>query len=190
MRRFSASPIENEFDLEFWNVKIEISKKSIFVFDFALNNSFRFHSFFFVQYNTVLLFHFFKKQKRMADWLGSVNDIVSLVADSKAILGFGAGGLALFSVAGVTPRVGLMRSLSLGFKSYFKTTYPLSVRKSEIKQLRDSILCMGKGDYIIVTGGKGIGKTCLIDTTLIHHFGVVKISVSCLSYYIVMYVAI
>ena len=124
----------------------------------------------------------------MADWSESVKDIVSLVADSKAILG--AGGLALVSgsIAGVIPRVGLVRALSLGFKSYFKTTYPLSVRASEIKQLNDSILRMKKGSYITVTGGKGNGKTCLIDTTLNRHFGVVKISVSCLSYSIVDYV--
>eukprot|EP01036_Dinobryon_divergens_P036237 gene36237-47134_t len=114
----------------------------------------------------------------MADWLESVKDIVSLVADSKAILGVGAGGLALVSgsIAGVIPRVGLVRALSLGFKSYFKTTYPLSVRASEIKQLNDSILRMKKGSYITVTGGKGNGKTCLIDTTLNRHLGVVKIS--------------
>ena len=120
----------------------------------------------------------------MTDWFGNVKDIVSLVADSKAILGVGAGGLALVSgsVAGVLPRVGLVRALSLGFKSYFETTYPLSVRKSEIKQLNDLILRMKKGSYITVTGGKGNGKTCLIDTTLNHHLGVVKISVSCLSY--------
>ncbi len=123
----------------------------------------------------------------MTDWLGSLNDIVSLVADSKAIIG-GAGGLALISGSGVIPRVGLVRALSLGFKSYFKTTYPLSVRKSEIKQLSDSILWMHKGEYITVIGGKGVGKTCLIDTTLNRHFGVVKISVSCLSYSIVVYV--
>ena len=81
-----------------------------------------------------------------------------------------------------------MRALSLGFKSYFKTTYPLSVRASEIKQLKNSLLWMEKGDYITVTGGKGNGKTCLIDTTLNRHLGVVKISVSCLSYSIVVYV--
>ena len=124
----------------------------------------------------------------MVDWLGSVKDIVSLVADSKAILSVGAGGLALISASGIIPRVGLVRALSLGFKSYFKTTYPLSVRASEIKQLNDSILTMKKGSYITVTGGKGIGKTCLIDTTLNRHLGVVKISVSCLSYSIVVYV--
>ena len=124
----------------------------------------------------------------MADWLENMKDIVSLVADSKAILG--AGGLALISgsVAGVIPRVGLVRALSLGFRSYFKTTYPLSVRASEIKQLNDSILRMKKGSYIVVTGEKGNGKTCLIDTTLNRHLGVVKISVSCLSYSIFIYV--
>ena len=126
----------------------------------------------------------------MADWSESVKDIVSLVADSKAILGVGAGGLALVSgsIAGVIPRVGLVRALSLGFKSYFKTTYPSSVRASEIKQLNDSILRMKKGSYITVTGGKGNGKTCLIDTTLNRHLGVVKISVSCLFYFVVDYV--
>ena len=118
----------------------------------------------------------------MTDWLGSVKDIVSLVADSKAILGVGAGGLALGSVAGFIPRVGFGRALSLGFKSFIKTTYPLSVRKSEIKQLNESILRMKKGSYIVVIGGKGNRKTCLIDTTLNRHLGVVKISVSCLSY--------
>ena len=124
----------------------------------------------------------------MTDWLESVKDIVKLVADSKAILGVGAGGLALGSVAGFIPRVGLVRALSLGFKSYLKTTYPLSVRASEIKQLNDSILRMKKGSYITVTGGKGNGKTCLIDTTLNRHLGVVKISVSCLFYFVVDYV--
>ena len=122
----------------------------------------------------------------MADWLlGSVKDIVSFVADSNAILG--AGGLALVSVAGVIPRVGLVRALSLGYKSYFKTTNPLYVRESEINQLNDLILRLKKGSYITVTGGKGNGKTCLIDTSLNHHFGVVKISVSCRSYSIVVY---
>lgn len=118
----------------------------------------------------------------MTDWLESVKDIVSLVADSKAILGVGGLALVSGSVAGAIPRVGLGRALSLGFKSYFKTTYPLSVRKSDIMELSDSIQWMGKGRYIIVTGGKGMGKTCMIDTTLNRHLGAVQISVSCLSF--------
>lgn len=130
----------------------------------------------------------------MADWLGSVKDIVSFAAaDSKAILGLGASTVALgsiVSVAGYLPRVGLGRAFSLGFKSYFKTTCPLSVRKSDVKKLSDSLLSMGKDDYIAVTGGKGIGKTCLINTTLNRHLGVVRISVSCLSCSIAVYVTV
>lgn len=127
----------------------------------------------------------------MADWLGSVKDIVSFAAaDSKVILGVGASIVALGSVAGYLPRVGLGRALSLGFKSYFKTTCPLSVRKSDVKKLSESLLSMGKDEYIAVTGGKGIGKTCLINTTLNRHLGVVRISVSCLSYSIAVYMTV
>ena len=112
----------------------------------------------------------------MADWFDSLKDIVSFVADSKAILG--AGGLALISVSGAVPRFGLVRAVTLGWRSYFKKTYPLSVRKSEIQQLNDYIIWMEKGSYITVIGGKGNGKSCLIDTTLNGQHGVVKISVS------------
>jgi hypothetical protein len=55
------------------------------------------------------------------------NDIVSLIADNKAILEFGASGLALASVAELVRalasvlRVGLVRALSLAFRSYFKS---------------------------------------------------------------------
>ena len=95
---------------------------------------------------------------------------------------FLASGLVVALVSGSIAGVGLVRALSLGFKSYLKTIYPSSVRTSEIKQLNDSILGMKKGSYIVVTGEKGNGKTCLIDSALNHHYGVVKISVSCLSY--------
>ncbi len=100
----------------------------------------------------------------MADWLGSVKDLVPLV-----LLG---------SVAGIIPRVGLVRALSVGFRSYFRTAHPLSVRASEVQRLGDSLRWMEKGDYIAVTGGKGIGKTCLIEAALNRQFGVVNISVS------------
>ena len=115
----------------------------------------------------------------MAEWLGSLKVIISLAAESKALLGIGASSLAVVSVAGAMPRVGLGRALTLGWKSYFETSYPLSIRKFEAKMLDRSILSLKKGSYIVVTGGKGNGKTCLIDTTLNRHHGVVKISVSC-----------
>ena len=115
----------------------------------------------------------------MTDLFGSLKDIVSIVADSKAIVG--AGGLALLSVAGAIPRFGFVRAVTLGCRSYFKTTYPLSVRKSDIKQLHDSILVTERGHYIVVIGGKGNGKSCMIDTALNRQLGLVEIDVRCLS---------
>jgi len=106
--------------------------------------------------------------------LSNLMGAVSFVADSKAILA----GAALCSVSGAIPRVGFVRALTVGFRSYFKKSYPLSVRKSEIQLLDDSIKSIEKGSYIIVIGGKGNGKSCLIDTTLNRHHGVVKTSVS------------
>ena len=115
----------------------------------------------------------------MFDWWSFVKgykEIVSLAINTKEMIG--AGGIGVLSVAGVLPRVGIIRALTLGWRSRFKTTYPLSVRKSEIRELSESIRVMEKGSYIAVIGGKGNGKSCLIDTTLNRHFGVVKTSVS------------
>jgi hypothetical protein len=114
----------------------------------------------------------------MADWLVGLNETVSLIASSKAILGAGAGGLVILSGFGMVHRVGLGRALTLGLRSYFKTTKSLSVRKAEVQRLSESMLNMGRGSYIVVTGEAGYGKSCLIDTTLNNLCGVVKISVS------------
>ena len=115
----------------------------------------------------------------MSDWLGSsFNVVVSFVDENKATLGVGAAGLALLSSAGIFPRLGFLRALTLGYRSYFQRTSPLSVRKSEIDDLTSSIRVMHKGSYIVVTGEKGNGKTCLVDSALNRHHGVVKISVS------------
>jgi hypothetical protein len=116
----------------------------------------------------------------MADWLGHFTHIVSVIADSKAI--FGAGGLALLSVTGAVPRLGFGRAITFGWRSYFRTTHPLSVRKAEVERLSESLRDIKQGSYITITGGKGNGKSCLIDTTLNRHVGVVKISVSLCMY--------
>ena len=121
----------------------------------------------------------------MADWMGHFTHIVSVIADSKAI--FGAGGLALISVTGAVPRLGFGRAITFGWRSYFRTTHPLSVRKAEIKRLSESLRDIKQGSYITIIGGKGNGKSCLIDTTLNCHVGVVKISVSLFFMHVYMY---
>ena len=111
----------------------------------------------------------------MEDWFGDLEKLVSVIANSKARIGTG---LVLLSATGAVPRVGLGRALTLYFRSYFKTAYPLSVRKSEIQLLSESMGDMERGSYIIVTGEKGYGKSCLIDTAVHRHCGVVKVDVS------------
>ena len=112
--------------------------------------------------------------------LPNLSETLSAIADAKSIIGISTGGLALLSVSGAIPKVGFVRSLTLGWRSFFRKTYPLSVRKTDINLLNDSVNSLEKGSYITVTGGKGNGKSCLIDTCLNRHFGVIKISVSCL----------
>jgi putative ribosome biogenesis GTPase RsgA len=74
--------------------------------------------------------------------------------------------------------IGIVRALTLGWKSYFRTIKPLSVRKSDVQGLSSSLQHMFRGSYIVVIGESGYGKTCLIDTALNRQYGVVKISVS------------
>lgn len=115
----------------------------------------------------------------MVELMGSMKDIVSTVADS----GVGVASLALvgLSLGGILPRVGLGRALSLRFRGYWKTTYPVSVRASEIKHFNEVVRRLPKERYIAVVGESGIGKTCLIDTASNRNFSVVSFSVSCRS---------
>ncbi len=121
----------------------------------------------------------------MTDWLGHFTHIVAVIADSKAI--FGASGLALISATGAVPRLGFGRAITFGWRSYFRTTHPLSARKAEIKLLSESLRNIKQGSYITIVGGKGNGKSWLVDTTLNRQFGVVKISVSIFLMYVYIY---
>jgi hypothetical protein len=104
------------------------------------------------------------------------SDFLSNEANLTTFL-LGAGGLTLLSVAGRLPRVGIGRALTLQFKSRFSSVSPLSVRKSEMKALLEYLRISSRSTYVCVTGGIGQGKSCLIDSALLGHGGVVKISV-------------
>lgn len=109
--------------------------------------------------------------------LPSFSDLLSIAVDAKALLA-GSGAVLGLSLLGATPRVGLVRALTLGLRSAIKTTNPLSVRTPEIVALRETLQSLQKGQYVTVIGGKGNGKSCLIDSCLNRTFGVVKTSVS------------
>ena len=53
---------------------------------------------------------------------------------------------------------------------------PYSVRDEELKFVRSKLESFGRGRYAVVTEGKGLGKTCLIDSVLNQYGGIVTIS--------------
>lgn len=101
-------------------------------------------------------------------------DLLGNSVNAKTLL-MGVLGLLLL---GATPRVGLVRALTLGWRSTFTRTTPQSVRTAEIVVLQEDLQSLEKGQYVTVIGGKGNGKSRLIDTTLNHTFGVIKTSVT------------
>ena len=107
----------------------------------------------------------------------SFYSFLSTLANFKTIItGLGVGG-TLAAATGFTPKVGGLRAITVGLRSYFKNSYPISVRKDEIEILRVCLQSLQGGNYIAVTGAKGTGKTNAIDTALLGYFGVIKTSV-------------
>ena len=108
----------------------------------------------------------------------SIEPILSILANAKAIVGIG-GMVGVGQILGFIPRVGLVRAIKLKYHSkLFGVSRPKSVRTSEMNELSNTINTLDKGQYITVIGGKGNGKSCLIDTALEHTPGVVNTSVS------------
>jgi hypothetical protein len=69
---------------------------------------------------------------------------------------------------GLAPRLGSGRAFSIALRSRFALKpNPESVRFAEIKLLRSKITDMDVAQrYMVVTGEKGVGKTCLLNTAI------------------------
>jgi hypothetical protein len=107
----------------------------------------------------------------------TIMDLIGTAANLKTVIGLGGTGFTVLSNLGALPKVGCGRAVILNFQSKFRSTSPYSVRAKEIKFLRSKLESFGRGRYLVVTGGKGLGKTCLIDSVLNRYGGVVTISV-------------
>jgi hypothetical protein len=87
-----------------------------------------------------------------------------------------AGGLVV-SAAGLLPRLGPGRAAWIALHSRFAfKPVPESLRLVEIKQLKRKIA--GKDfsqGYLVVTGEKGVGKTCLLNAVTSKTPGVIKV---------------
>ena len=113
--------------------------------------------------------------------MSEVSQFLSSASDFKSIFCISTG-LITLSILEVTPPVGVSRELRLGFRriisNLFETASPQSVRTDEIAKFKHQINILASGRYIVVTGGKGVGKTCLIDTAIQNEFGIVNYGVS------------
>ncbi len=112
----------------------------------------------------------------------SLFDTLNLVAEARNVLGLGAATITIassLSVLGVAPKVVLVRALTVGWRSVLRSVNPISVREKELNRL--SIALNTRDDpssYLVVTGDKGFGKSCLVDTLLHRRKGVIMVEVS------------
>lgn len=87
-----------------------------------------------------------------------------------------AGG-TFVSAVGFVPRIGPGRAVWIALRSRFAfKPNPESLRVAEIKLLRSMIADKDFGQsYLVVTGDKGVGKTCLLNTVTSKTAGVIKL---------------
>jgi len=110
-----------------------------------------------------------------------INESLSNLADYRIIFEVcGASGIILTS-GGFSPKFGIARAITLGFRSLLPPAFPTkSERTQETTKLKSLFKNLSVGKYIVVTGRKGIGKSCLINTSVHFTLGVVKVDVSSL----------
>jgi hypothetical protein len=87
-----------------------------------------------------------------------------------------AGGTVV-SAVGLVPRIGPGRAVWIALRSRFAfKPNPESLRFAEIKLLRSMLADKDFGQgYLVVTGDKGVGKTCLLNTVTSKTAGVIKV---------------
>jgi len=81
------------------------------------------------------------------------------------------------TASAIAPKVGVGRSINLALRSFFSSLPTKSVRDTDLIKFRDEISMLAYGRYLVVTGEKGVGKSCLIQTALHRKHGVVNITV-------------
>eukprot|EP00128_Syssomonas_multiformis_P018870 Colp12_sorted_trinity150504_noHs@1104 len=113
-------------------------------------------------------------------------DLLNMPANANALLAFAVAGTSTvaLSLAGKLPRVGPLRALSLGLRSRLLANKgPFSARVEKTNEIKTALQMtkqLSKQSHLIVTGGEGVGKTCLIKTATNKTFGVLHVKVSLL----------
>lgn len=85
---------------------------------------------------------------------------------------------AAVMLAGIVPRAGPVRAVALAARSWMRSTDVVSLRTDASESLRGMLRNLGKYQYIVVTGQKGVGKSVIVNTVTQRTCGVVSVSVS------------
>ena len=103
-------------------------------------------------------------------------EILTIFKDFMPLITAG-GGAAVITFAGFVPRVGPGRAFWIAFYSrFFYKPKPMSIRSAEITEMRRRIAEKAfEQDYLVITGEKGVGKTCLVNTATSKTPGVIKV---------------
>ena len=80
--------------------------------------------------------------------------------------------------AGVIPRAGPGRAIVLALRSRFSSAATVSLRADAVLKLRAMLRNIGRSEYIVVTGQKGVGKTVVVDTVTQRTCGVLSVTVA------------
>jgi hypothetical protein len=81
-------------------------------------------------------------------------------------------------LSGVVPRVGPGRALMLAVRSWVRHADIVSQRDDDTHMLRHMLQNLGKNQYIVVTGQKGVGKSVVVNTATQRTCGVVNVTVA------------
>lgn len=100
----------------------------------------------------------------------TLSQVVSIVASLAAIAVPSAAAL------GLAPRVGPMRAIVLALSTRFSPAKSVSQR-NEVRTLRNMLSNAQRDQYVVVSGPKGVGKSCMVDTSLEYKVGVVTVRV-------------
>jgi hypothetical protein len=89
-------------------------------------------------------------------------------------------GTSILSIAGLTPRLGPGRALILALKSKFRPFQgPHSLRKTDLSILSQHLATKKwEPNYLVITGEKSVGKTCLVKTATSYTSGVINVKVN------------
>jgi hypothetical protein len=106
----------------------------------------------------------------------NMNDVLELV---KTVWPIVVPTTALLSLTGLVPRIGPGRAVWIAFRSRFAPKkIPESIRVVELRQIRKSISEKNFGQgYLVVTGDKGVGKSCLLSTSTSKTCGIINVKV-------------